>query len=358
MVKQHPIPHGLLELAVLEERSWASRLDALQSSGVPLNANTFLKPQKIVNQGLGLLQREIMLPRLVKRFGKDDFKGAKNDTIDLKIPSLLAGRDYEFRTRAQAIIVDELKETSIPVSLNKHAYSAVGITDEELTLDIDSWGEQVARPQVRAVAEKLEGYIAVAMEDTTNYLHEVDWEQGDPEDDKDKSFYRAAIRARKNLNDENVPRDNRVLVVGSDAEEAALNSSHLIKANESGSDDALREAIIGRIAGFTVVGTNSLPGDFVVAMHPTAFALANVAPEVPSGASAGATMSFDGLNMRWIRDYDSDYLRDRSVYSAFAGAISVEDARDMDVESEDFGELLGKNARAVKVNFTPFEPGS
>jgi hypothetical protein len=59
--------------------------------------------------------------------------------------------------------------------------------------------------------------------------------------------------------------------------------------------------------------------------------------------------------MRWIRDYDADHLRDRSVYSSFAGAISVEDGRDLDEESADFGMLTEENVRAVKVNFTPFE---
>jgi hypothetical protein len=318
-------------------------------------ANVFLKAEKIVSQGLGLLQRELVLPRLVKRFGPDDFRGAKDDTINIRIPSLLVGREYEWRTRTAPIIVDQLQETSIAVELNKHPYSAVGITDEELTLDISNWGEQVARPQIRAVAEKLEGYIATAMQSTADYLHEVDYVQGDPEDPNDRSFYRAALRARRRLNEENVPTDGRVILVGTGVEEAALDSPHLIKANESGSDSALREAVIGRILGFTVVATNSVEEDFAVAMHPTAFALGNVAPVVPDGVSAGATMSFDGLNMRWIKDYDSDYLRDRSVYSAFAGAASVEDARNMDEDSDDFGDLLGKNARAVKINFTPFD---
>jgi hypothetical protein len=247
-------------------------------------ANAFLKAEKIVSQGLGLLQRELILPRLVTRYGVADFAGAKNDTINIRIPSLLAGREYEWRTRTAPITVDELDETSIPIELNKHVYSAVGITDEELTLDITSWGDQVARPQIR------------------------------------------------------------------DVEEAALQSPHLIKVDQAGNSDALRDAIIGRIAGFTVLGNvNSVPADFAVAFHPTAFALGNVAPVVPDGATAGATLVFDSLAMRWIRDYDSDYLRDRSVYSAFAGAASVEDGRDMDPESVTYGDLTDKNVRAVEI---------
>lgn len=311
-------------------------------------ANSFLKAEKIISQGLGLLQRELILPRLVTRFGEADFRGAKNDTINIRIPSLLAGREYEWRTRTAPITVDELNETTIDVTLNKHVYSAVGITDEELTLDIASWGEQVARPQIRAVAEKLESYVAVAMEGAP-VAHEVVYTPGDGSAD-DTSFYTAAVQARKYLNQENVPAAGRVIVLGSEVEAEALQSPHLIKTNEAGSDSALRDAVIGRIAGFTVLGNvNSVDPYFSMAFHPTAFALGNVAPVVPDGATAGARESFEGLFLRWIRDYDSDYLRDRSVYSSFAGATSVDDGRIMDPEDANFGDLTDENVRAVEI---------
>jgi hypothetical protein len=311
-------------------------------------ANAFLKAEKIVAQGLGLLQRELILPRLVLRKGVDDFRGAKNDTINHKIPSLLAGREYEWRTRTAPIEVDELNETTIPITLNKHPYSAVAITDEELTLDIESWGEQVARPQSRAVAEKLESYVAAQMA-AANFAHSVDFDP-DPDDPNDRAFWKAAVAARRRLNQENVPADGRVIVLGAAAEEAALNSRHIVDADTSGTTGTLREAVIGRIAGFTVIGNvNSVDEDFAIAFHPSAFVLGNVAPAVPDGASAGATQVFESLAMRWIKDYESDFLRDRSVYSAFAGTASVEDRRDMDPDSPTFGDLTGENARAVEI---------
>jgi hypothetical protein len=317
-------------------------------------AHVFLKAEKIVSQGLGMLQRDIVLPRLVTRYNASDFIGAKNDTVTVKIPAILTGREYEWRTRNADIEYDDLEELSIPLTLNKHVYSAVQITDEQMTLDIVSWGVQVATPQIRAVAEVLEGYIATAMEGA-NYRTEIAWEQGDPESDTDRSFYRAAVAARKALNDANVPKDGRVLLLGSNLEEAALLSPHLIKVDQAGSDGVLRDAIIGRIAGFTVVSTNSIDPDFGVAYHPTAFAFANLAPVVPQGASAGAVGTFDGLAMRWIRDYDPNRLRDRSVYSSFAAAMSIEDGRDLESPvGSGFGELTDENVRAVKINFTAF----
>lgn len=320
-------------------------------------ANAFLKAEQLVNQGLGMLQNELILGRLVKRYGKADFAGAKNDTINVKVPAVLSAREYEWRTRNNPIQYDDLEEFSVPVTLDSHPYSAVRITDEELTLDIDNWGSQVALPQVRAVAESIEASVATAMAGATT-RHSVTWTADDPADpDADtRAFYRALTRARKFLNKENVPATDRVVVLGSSAEEAALNSPHLVEVDKSGYEGTLRESILGRIAGFTIIGNvNTVDEDFAMAFHPTAFALANVAPDVPRGATAGATAEYEGYAMRWIQDYDPDYLRDRSVYSAFVGTSSTEDGRDLDPESPDYGELTEENVRAVTINFTPFD---
>lgn len=314
-------------------------------------ANAIEKPEKLVSQGLGLLRQKVILPSLVTRLSAADFVGAKNDTVDIKIPSLLAGREYNWRNdRTNPITVDELNEQSIPVQLNHHFYNAIGLTDEELTLDIDSWGAQVATPQLNAVADKTEGALATAIE-AADTQHTVEFDP-DLSNEDDRAFWKAAVAARKALNTENVPQGGRVIVLGADVEEAALQSKHLVDVDTSGASEALREAIIGRIAGFTVIGgINALDPDFAMAFHPTAFGFANVAPAVPGGVSAGATTSYEGLALRWIKDYDSDHLRDRSVYSSFAGAVSVEDGRVMDPSDPNFGDLTSKNVRAVTIDY-------
>lgn len=308
--------------------------------------NDFLQAETILRQGLGLLRRELILPRLVTRLGIADFRGAKDDTVNVRVPAILDAREYEWRTRNNPIVFDTLVEQSIPVVLNKHPYSAVAITDEELTLDITSWGTQVASPQIIALAEKLESYVAAAMIAADYRADPVVFDPYEPgtSDPNDSPFYNALVDARKVLNDQHVPMAGRVVILGSGVEAVALKEPSLRKVNDSGSDDALRDATLGRLAGFTVIGNvQSVPEDFALAFHPSAFAFANVAPEVPDGATAGATMTFEGLAMRWIRDYDPNYLRDRSVYSSFAGAASVADGRDS------HGELDETNIRAVKI---------
>lgn len=303
-------------------------------------AHSFIKPETFVSMGLGLLRRELLLARLVKRMGIDDFRGAQNDTVNVRIPAILTAREYAWRNnRASAITADDLEELSIPITLDHHIYSAVNITDEEMTLDIKSFGEQVLTPQMRAVAEKLESMIATAMDGGTYHTTINFAGSGDFWND-------VIVPARKALNLQNVPAEGRVLVLGADLEAEALTNELFKRVDESGSSETLRNATLGRLGGFTVIGNvNSIESTSGYAFHPTAYAFANVAPTVPNGVTFGATRSWESLAMRYIQDYDPTHLMDRSVVSAFAGAASIEDGRNTD------GELTGENVRAVKIDF-------
>jgi hypothetical protein len=320
-------------------------------------ANSFLKPEVIAAAALGLLERELVLPRLVWRMGINDFKGAADDTVTVRVPARTTAREYEWRTRVSPIVLDELTETSVAVTLSKHPYSAVAVTDEELTLDIVNFSEQVLRPQIRAVAEKLETYVYDAMNGADLHWPVIAPGAGDSpggggstaEYDNDaKDILVALVEARRRLNVKNVPVAGRVIVVGADIEAILLNGSQLLDASAAGDAGALRDAQIGRLYGMPVYTSNALPSDQAWVFHPSAFVLANVAPVVPAGVVMGASQSYEGLAMRWIRDYDANYLRDRSVVSAFAGYASVEEDPD---PSSAVGDQL-ENVRAVKIDLS------
>lgn len=317
-------------------------------------ANSFLKPTVIAATALGLLERELVLPKLVWRMGLSDFKGAYNDTVTVRVPAYTTAREQDWRTRATPITIDELTESSISVQLNKHPYSAVAVTDEELTLDIVNFSQQVLVPQVRAVAEKLESYVYAAMTGADLHWATIAPGAGDSpggggttaEYDNDAKDILVAINeANRRLNVKNVPRSERFIVLGADIEAILLNGSQLLDASAAGTDDALRNATVGRLYGMPVVSSNSIPTSEAWVFHRTAFILANVAPVVPDGVVMGSAQNFDGLAMRWIRDYDPNYLRDRSVVSSFAGYASVDD----DPSRSDTVGDQAENVRAVKI---------
>jgi hypothetical protein len=301
-------------------------------------ANTFIKATQVVQMARLLLQREIVLPRLVwSDFSKQSFQYAANDTVSMVVPAVFDARTRVLRSTT-ALTADDLTETKVDVTLDTHVYKLLNITDEQLTLDIRDFGTQVLQPQIRSVAEGLEDVIATELAAATpaatvNYADGTD----DP--------WKVVLAARKELNDLNVPKANRVLVVGSGVEVALLSDDRWSKAQNAGEaivGDALTDAMLPRTAGFTIVGSNALAEDEAYAFHQTAIAFGAFAPAIPAGAADGSQTASEGIGLRYLRDYNptnSTGPVDRSLVDAFAGATSVEQD--------------GANKRLVAINYTP-----
>lgn len=284
-------------------------------------ANTFIKAAQIVNAAALLLEREIVLPRLVWTQPSADFVGSLDDTITLRVPAVLTSRSRVMRSTT-ALVADELTETSVPVKLDEHVYQLLNITDEQLTLDIVDFSRQVLAPQMRAVAEGMENVIAAEMQSATAAgLVTVDTSSPPSSGEA----FAVLVNAGKVLNDNNVPRSERVVVLGSNLEAWFLQDP-VINNHNSGNRTALEEATISRLAGFTVVGSNALDQDEGYAFHRAAIAFANVAPALPDGATMKARMSTETLALRYLRDYNptnSTGPVDRSLVDAFVGAAST-----------------------------------
>lgn len=281
-------------------------------------ANTFLKPEVIAGTALELLRRESVLPNLVWTNAFGDFTGAKGDTITIRIPATAKARKRALRATGSArnIIMDELAEDAIAVKLDTDVYSAVPVTDEELTLDIKDFAVQILQPQIRAVVEQAENDIAANIQGAT-YATTVEVNPADPWD--------AIIEGRKALNDNNVPKDGRALLVGSGLEATLLKSDQFVRYDQAGDSDAFREAKIGRVAGLEVFSSNAIDEDAGFMFHKTAYVFASRAPQIPNGAAFGASQSAAGLALRWIRDYDFTSTTDRSLVDVYTGHGVVTD---------------------------------
>lgn len=301
-------------------------------------ANETIKAAQIVEAAVLLLQREIVLPRLVWRQADANFVGALDDTITLRVPAVLDARTRTMRSNT-ALTFDEFAETAVPVKLDKHVYNGLKIRDEELTLDIRNFASQVLAPQIRAVAEGMEDVIATALAAADAEATSIDFVEGTDEP------FDVLVDARRKLNLLNVPMEGRVFLMGANVEAAVLKDDKINQVNTSGTDDALREATINRLSGFTLVTSNAIDPDAAYAFHRTAIALGMVAPSLPDGAASKARVSLEGLAMRYLRDYapeNSTGPVDRSLVDAFVGAASVEDGE----------EGSETNKRLVHINFT------
>lgn len=289
-------------------------------------ANVYIKATRIAAAGLGLLEREIVLPGLVWRDAGGDFRGAGGDTISIRVPARTQARTRTLRGARGAasegtgiITMDELTETKVDVTLDTDVYNAIPVTDEELTLDIVDFAGQILEPQVRAVAEGVENAVVAEMTGAT-YATDLALDTADP--------YKTFVDGHVALNKSNVPRSERYAVVGADIEAVILKSDHLSKVDQSGSDAALRRAQIGTLANFPVYVSNALPADEAYLFHRTAYVLGMRAPVVPDGATFGASRSAFGLAMRWLRDYDFRNVQDRSLVDTYIGTNIVADGPD------------------------------
>jgi hypothetical protein len=298
---------------------------------------TYLKVGKIAATTVGLLERELVVARTVwtDAINPGEFTGALNDTVTMRVPARRVARKRTLRA-GTAIVNDTSVEFGVPVKLDTDVYNGAPITDEELTLDIVDFGAQILNPQVRAVAEGVEQEIVDEIEDATYAPGmTINSDLAEFEDTGVTDWYRVANRARRLLSDKQVPQSGRTLLVGTEVEEAILNSERFLRADSigaEGANSALRESTIGRIAGFNVVTSSFIDPEAAYAYHRTAFVLATRAPLVPRGVpfgtnrDAGAVGFSGGLSVRWLMDYDYTNTTDRSLVNTWVGTATVKDA--------------------------------
>ena len=285
-------------------------------------ANVFNKVERMVNTTLALLERDSVLAPLTWLNAAGDFRGAKNDTISIRLPAYAKANTRALRS-GTARAVTTLHERKVDVTLDTDIYQRVKITDEELTLDIENFERQVVVPVAGSLARGIEDAVVTEVSAAT-YQNSVVLSAADP--------YPAIVKARRHLNDSRVPQDGRVIVVGSEIEEVLLKSDQFIKADQSGSTAAFREAQIGRVAGFPVITVPSLAPAEAYAFHRTAFVTSSRAPFVPASAAAGAVASAGGFAIRIVQILEPDTVVDNLHADVWVGTNHVTDFGTIDAD--------------------------
>jgi hypothetical protein len=280
--------------------------------------NTYIKPTVIARAALGLLEAQLVLGRLVYRDYERDFAGKIGDTVNVRVPgAAVAARRFDRTGVATGsdttVQLSSVSETSFPVQLTHHLYNAVAVTDEERTFLLDDYGSRILEPQVRGIAEGVEGLVSSVLDARTAT---VTVNATTPEN----SLTEVAVL----MDQRKIPRTGRTLVISPDMQTYFLNSDRLVRVDASGSDSALRDAEIGRLRGFNIVVSSQLKAGSAHALTADAIALVTKAPAAPAGATNVANESYGGYAMRYLFDYDASVLQDRGIASIFAG-IKVTD---------------------------------
>jgi hypothetical protein len=274
-----------------------------------------LTAQGIARVAITLLNRTLVLPRTVTLVPADGFTGPNGETITVRVRTPRTAREQA--NPGDSITYDDAAEVGVDVALS-HLYDAYHITDEDLSLALENFASQITEPQVASVATGAEDKLAAVM----NGLSPVASFASTPDpDDTDAQI----MLAREILSDNLVPASGRWLACSPQVISRLLGVEKFVRADAMGDgpSSALRDAVIGRIYGFTVVESPGLDNDTACAYHSSGFVFATKKPADPRGATETAAITSGGINIRQIFQYDPDVLSDASVLSTFAGASEV-----------------------------------
>jgi hypothetical protein len=290
-----------------------------------------VKPEVLVEAAVEALSDKLVISNTVtKRNDINKFFAAEGDTITQRVKGTLPVRQYAPRNdRAQPIITDTYSETTVNVTIDViRPYSAVKLTDEQKDWDFNGgWGD-ILDAQTETVGQYIEHgvlnqiinapyeRVIVAKDDATGLTAVKDLDQD--------VYYNLVIEAKKALRLMRTPSETLVCVVGVDFEEALLKSNRLVKFQGTG-DNALASATLGTIAGVQFVSSTHIPAKEAFMYAPSGFVAFTGAPSVPRSVPFGATASANGWAARWLMDYDTGFLTDRSVIDTYAGYSYTKD---------------------------------
>lgn len=285
-----------------------------------------VKPKVLVEAALtGLTDTLVISNTVTKRSDMNNFFKSEGDTISQRVKGTVPVRTYTARNnRSQPIITDNYEETVVTLTISAdRPYSAIKMTDEQADWDFQNgWGDIV-----EAQTEALAGYLEHGVLDQilrAPYERIVKVASAAATDNDEDRFYNAVIDAKQALKLMRTPNDTLVCVCGIDFEEKILKSNRFRK-DEGTGDSALTTATMGVIAGVTFISTTHIAADEAYMYAKSGFVVYTGVPRVPSSVPFGATASANGWALRWLMDYDTAYLTDRSVFDCYSGYSYVED---------------------------------
>ena len=116
-------------------------------------SNTLLTISKITNEALMVLENELTFSSEVDRNYDDQFAvvGAKiGATVNVRRPGRFIG------TTGPALNVEDLNETSVPVTLSTQFHTDTQFTTQDLALSLDAFSDRILKPCVAAIANKID----------------------------------------------------------------------------------------------------------------------------------------------------------------------------------------------------------
>lgn len=284
--------------------------------------HTVIKPEDISRLGVTAFEQELVIPQAFLRETFDNYKGKKDDTVNVVVPGVLNWevKDFRFdRSTDSGLNYDTYSERTYPVKLGQWGIQATGLNAEQADFDFQSWtklaplqGQAIGRG-VNAEATKYAAQDSIY--DITIGVDESALDAG-------------LVRTRKVFRKCFVDDDILTAFVGSDWEEALALDDRLNLAQNVGDNlaqSAFTSNSLGTRRRFNFVAASGLAADEMIVVSHGAFVMANAAPSNPGSAPFWSTATDNGVSLAWTRHYNKDEFRDESVMSTWYGFRHISD---------------------------------
>lgn len=293
--------------------------------------HTVVKPKLIAETGIDILGEKLDALSSLTKFVPDQFFGSEGDTVSVRVKGTLPVREYGWKNdRSEPIKTDVYKETKVDLTVGAlNTYSSTKLTDEDKKFDFNGDFGRLTDAQTDTIAEDLERRAlkhilaapfeaCLAIDPSTANI------KAQAEIGRDY-LYNKFVEAAQILSKLRAPKDERFARVGANIAAQIRMNQKLVLANGANTDGAFNSFVIGSYAGFNCVEDPSLPADEAIVYVKSAYQYWNYAPSIPQGAIAGAIAAKNGVQMRWIHDYDPGYQVERSTWSTWSGFAHAKD---------------------------------
>ncbi|GGM65177.1 hypothetical protein GCM10012275_39640 [Longimycelium tulufanense] len=281
-------------------------------------ANQLLTLNVIAREAIATLYEQTVMAGLVHRDYEGDFTGNSGDTITVRKPAVFQVNEFD---RTKGIQIQDVKESSVPVTIDRIPDVSFAVTSEDWSLRISDFREQFLQPAMEAISQYTDRLVlslrsditqAVAYDPTAQHVSDV------------------LIDAGKTLSDANVPTSMRRAVADTTLTALFQKDPLFVQADKVGDDGtALREASIGRKRGFDNYMTQNITDGVSVAFRREAFALVTRTLPLPKGIGAGqgAIVNYKGLGLRVIYGYDMSKKQDIISIDCLMGVKTLDPKR-------------------------------
>lgn len=202
------------------------------------------------------------------------------DTVHISAIGAPTIRKYE---RGTPLVTEDVNVSTTTLNIDQGSYFSFNVNDVDKVQAAGDFQGPATNSAGIALRDAADKYLAGVLTSgvlTANKIGKVDVISDDPSRlTTGDSAFQVLVQLATKLNLQSVPTAGRYVIVGAATYAALLMDPRFTRVDASGSEDGLRNGIVGRAIGFDVLVSNNVPTkagvETIVAGVPDAFAFAD-----------------------------------------------------------------------------------